>query len=58
MNHSLNGSLRGFGLVLAGVMALPMGAALAFEAPRLESSNAQLIARGGGGGVRAGGGGG
>jgi hypothetical protein len=64
MKHSLNGPLAGFGLVLAGVMALPMGAALAFDAPRLESSSAQLIARGGGGrgggggGARAGGGGG
>jgi hypothetical protein len=64
MRHSLNGPLAGFGLVLAGVMtgvmALPMGAALAFERPLAESSTAalfdQLVARGGGGG-RAGGGG-
>ncbi|QPN70572.1 hypothetical protein [Synechococcus sp. CBW1108] len=64
MRNSLNGPLAGFGLVLAGamtgVMALPMGAALAFERPLAENSTAalfdQLVARGGGGG-RAGGGG-
>lgn len=66
MRHSLNGPLAGFGLVLAGVMAgvmaLPMGAALAFERPLAESSTAALldqqVARGGGGGGRGGGGGG
>ena len=66
MRHSLNGPLAGFGLVLAGamagVMALPIGAALAFERPLPQSSTAalfdQLVARGGGGGGRGGGGGG
>ncbi|MFT5339395.1 MAG: hypothetical protein ACI9IO_001134, partial [Cyanobium sp.] len=70
MRNSLNGPLAGFGLVLAGamagamtgVMALPMGAALAFERTLPESSTAalfdQLVARGGGGGGRGGGGGG
>ena len=66
MRNSLNGPLAGFGLVLAGamtgVMALPMGVALAFERPLPESSTAalfdQLVARGGGGGGRGGGGGG
>ena len=66
MRNSLNGPLAGFGLVLAGamagVMALPIGAALAFERPLPQSSTAalfdQLVARGGGGGGRGGGGGG
>jgi hypothetical protein len=70
MRNSLNGPLAGFGLVLAGamagamtgVMALPMGAALAFERTLPESSTAALfdqqVARGGGGGGRGGGGGG
>ncbi|MEB3208868.1 MAG: hypothetical protein VKK63_08120 [Synechococcus sp.] len=66
MRNSLNSPLAGFGLVLAGamtgVMALPMGAALAFERPLPESSTAALfdqqVARGGGGGGRLGGGGG
>jgi hypothetical protein len=66
MRHSLNGPLAGFGLVMAGaitgVMALPMGAALAFERPLPQSSTAALfdqqVARGGGGGGRGGGGGG
>ena len=66
MRNSLNGPLAGFGLVLAGamtgVMALPMGAALAFERPLAENSTAalfdQLVARGGGGGRLGGGGGG
>jgi len=47
MRHSLNGPLAGFGLVLAGVMAgvmaLPMGAALAFERPLAENSTAALF---------------
>ena len=66
MRNSLNGPLAGFGLVLAGamagVMARPIGAALAFERPLPQSSTAalfdQLVARGGGGGGRGGGGGG
>ncbi len=62
MNTALKTPLAALGLVLAGVIALPMGSALAFESRMLESSSAQLIARGGGraggGGGRAGGGGG
>ena len=48
MRNSLNGPLAGFGLVLAGamagVMALPIGAALAFERPLPQSSTAALVA--------------
>ena len=62
MTPAFKRPLAGLGMVLAGVLALPTSAGLAFEGPHLENSSAQLIARGGGGGRagggRAGGGGG
>lgn len=52
----------GLGLALAGVLALPIGSAFAFDRPVMnnampDSGTAQLLARGGGGGSRGGGGG-
>ncbi|MEB3326241.1 MAG: hypothetical protein VKI39_00875 [Synechococcus sp.] len=58
MNTVSKTPLAGLGLVLAGVIALPVGAALALDRPLPESSIDQLIARGGGGGGRLGGAGG
>ena len=62
MNPALKTPLAGLGLMLAGVIALPTSAALAFDSSRLESQSGELIARkgggGGGGGARKGGGGG
>lgn len=63
MNPALKTPLAGLGLMLAGVIALPTSAALAFDSSRLEGQPAELIARkggggGGGGGARKAGGGG
>jgi hypothetical protein len=62
MNPALKTPLAGLGLVLAGVIALPTSAVLAFDSSRLEAQSAELIARkgggGGGGGLKAAGGGG
>ena len=62
MTRALNTPWSGLGLALAGVLALPIGTAFAFDRPMLnnampDSGTAQLLARGGGGGSRGGGGG-
>ncbi len=59
MKHSPKRAITGFALVLAGVIALPIGAASALDSAKLESGSGQLIARKGGGGSsgRKGGGG-
>lgn len=63
MTRALNTPWSGLGLALAGVLALPIGTALAIDRPMMnnampDSGTAQLLARGGGGGSRGGGGGG
>ena len=60
MTRALNTPWSGLGLALAGVLALPIGSALAIDTPMMnnampDSGTAQLLARGGGGGSRGGG---